>query len=197
MRRARPARSAPVAGGSGSDHAFFMGNEASARQTAPGPGGRPGSRRADALGLLASLAACFAAAALGGALTATSVGGWYQSLATPSWTPADWVFGPVWTALYAAMAVAAWLVWRSWGRYDTALLIFTVQLGLNVLWSALFFGLQSPGAALVEIVILWLAIAATVVAFWRRSRLAAALMVPYLAWVGYAAALNLALWRLN
>ena len=174
-----------------------MASEASTRPTQPGHGGRARSRRADALGLLASLSACFAVAALGGALTATSVGDWYQSVSAPSWTPADWVFGPVWTTLYATMAVAAWLVWRRSGRYDAALLLFTVQLGLNLLWSALFFGLQSPGAALVEIAILWLAIAATVVAFWRRSRLAAALMVPYLLWVSYAAALNAAIWRLN
>jgi tryptophan-rich sensory protein len=155
------------------------------------------SRRRDAVALLIALAVCFAASAIGGLITATSVDGWYQELARPTWNPPDWVFAPVWTTLFAAMAVAAWLVWRRDRRWTGALTLFAIQLALNVGWSALFFGLRSPGAALIEIVILVAAIAATAVAFWRRSRPAGALMIPYLLWVGFATALTAAIWRLN
>jgi tryptophan-rich sensory protein len=97
------------------------------------------------------------------------------------------------------MAVAAWLVWLRWEMPGAglALLLFLAQLGLNCLWSLLFFSLESPGPAVAEILVLWCAIAATIAAFWPVSRVAAALMVPYLAWVGFAAALNVAIWRLN
>lgn len=142
---------------------------------------------------------CFAAAAIGGALTAQSVGGWYQTLAKPAWNPPDWVFGPVWTLLYFLMGVAAWLVWRrsGWTEARWALLLFGVQLALNVIWSGLFFAAQAPGWAFAELLVLWIAIAATLAAFARRSRVAAALMAPYLAWTTFAAALNFAIWRLN
>ncbi len=154
-------------------------------------------RRAyDILGLIVSLAVCFAAAGIGGWLTSRSLETWYPTLVKPSWNPPDWVFGPVWTALYAMMAVAAWLVWRrragSW-----PLLLFGMQLALNVVWSGLFFACQSPGAAAVEVWVLWGAIIATLIAFWRFSRVAGALLVPYLLWVSFAAVLNFALWKLN
>jgi tryptophan-rich sensory protein len=126
-------------------------------------------------------------------------GEWYAGLAKPSWNPPNVVFGPVWTVLYLAMGVAAWLVWKRAGFQGApwALGLFGVQLALNALWSFLFFGLQAPFVAFVEIVVLWLAILATTVAFWRVSTAAGVLLLPYLAWVAFAAALNLTLWRLN
>lgn len=154
---------------------------------------------AQTVGLVLALLLVFFAAALGNWATMSNVGGWYQTLARPSWAPPDWVFGPVWTVLYAMMAVAAWLVWRQkgWRAARWPLTLFLVQLALNSLWSAIFFGLQQPAWACVEIVALWIAIAATLVAFWRRSRLAGALLLPYLLWVTFAAALNFEFARLN
>ncbi len=150
-------------------------------------------------GLVGFMAVCFLSAGLGAAFTATSVGGWYQTLAKPSWNPPDWLFGPVWTALYFLMAIAAWLVWRGhgWSAARTAFNWFVIQLALNVLWSFLFFGLQRPGLAFVEILVLWLSIVATCLAFQAKSRTAALLLVPYLAWTSFAVILNLTLWRLN
>lgn len=132
-------------------------------------------------------------------LTTPSIGGWYATLAKPAWTPPNWVFGPVWSLLYLAMAVAAWLVWRQVGfpRAASALNLFGVQLVLNVCWSAIFFGAHRPGLAFAEIVVLWLAILATMVAFRSLSRPAAWLLAPYLAWVAFAATLNFSIWRLN
>ncbi len=142
---------------------------------------------------------CVLVGALGAFATASSVATWYPTLTKPSWTPPDAWFGPVWTALYVAMGVAAWLVWRAreWNETRTPLVLFAVQLALNAAWSFLFFGLRSPGLALVEIVALWVAIVATLLAFGRVSRLAAWLLTPYLAWVSFAMALNLAIWTLN
>jgi len=151
-----------------------------------------------ALGLLGFVGVCLAASALGGLLTASSVGSWYQDLAKPSWNPPDWVFAPVWTTLYILMGVAAWRIWlEADDSRRRPLLLFGVQLALNVLWSALFFGLRSPLAALVEIWILFASIAATTIAFARLSGLAALLLIPYLMWVGFAGFLNAALWWLN
>jgi uncharacterized protein YbjT (DUF2867 family)/tryptophan-rich sensory protein len=154
---------------------------------------------AQVLGLLASVGICFVAAAIGGLLTAASVTDWYQTLAKPAWTPPDWLFGPVWSALYFAMAVAAWLVWRraDWTLSRGALALFGVQLALNVAWSGCFFAMRRPGLALIELFVLLAAIVATSAAFWRISRLAAALMLPYLAWSTFAAGLNFSIWRLN
>jgi translocator protein len=159
----------------------------------------PLSKRTQSIGLAAWLLVSFAAAGLGSIVTSTSVNGWYQQLARPSWNPPDWVFGPVWTTLFAMMAVAAWLVWRQAGLRQAAmpLGLFIAQLALNALWSVLFFGLRRPDLASLEIVVLWLAIAATIVAFWSRSKPAALLMCPYLAWVTFAAALNFVIARLN
>jgi len=155
----------------------------------------------DLLGLLGFIVLCFAAAGLGGYWTAPSVspGGWYCQIAKPSWTPPSWLFGPVWTALYLAMAVAGWLVWRrgGWAAHRGALVLFLVQLTLNAIWSGLFFGLHSPGLAMIEILLLWTAILLTALAFFRVSRLAGWLLVPYLLWVSFASVLNFAVWRLN
>jgi len=141
---------------------------------------------------------CFLAAGLGSLFTMVSLGGWYPALVKPSWNPPSWLFGPVWTVLYAMMAVAGWLVWRRGGPGGrTALQLFAVQLVLNVGWSAVFFGLQLPGLAFAEILVLWVAIAATLRTSWRVSRAAGILLVPYLLWVSFAAVLNFAIWRLN
>jgi translocator protein len=121
---------------------------------------------------------------------------WYAALAKPSWSPPSWVFAPVWTTLYLMMGVAAWLVWRTQGG-GTALVLWGVQLALNAAWTPLFFGLHRPDLAFAEIVTLWLFLLATVVACWRASATAGLLLIPYLAWVSFAAALNLAIWRLN
>jgi translocator protein len=151
------------------------------------------------IGLAVSVAVCFGAAALGSLLTTPSLESWYAALQKPSWTLPNWVFGPVWSALYLAMAIAAWLAWRAAGFPGSkpALALFAVQLGLNVCWSAVFFTLHRPGLAFAEIVLLWLFILLTVVAFWFLSRAAAWLMAPYLLWASFAAALNFAIWRLN
>jgi benzodiazapine receptor len=139
---------------------------------------------------------CFAAAAFGGLFMP---GEWYASLKKPSWNPSGWIFGPVWSALYTMMAVAAWLVWKRGGfaAQHRPLGLFLAQLTLNAAWTPLFFGLHWTGVAFAEIVLLWLTIAATLLAFRSVSRAAAWLLTPYLAWVGFAAVLNFTLWRLN
>lgn len=154
------------------------------------------SRRRDVLGLVAFVALCFGTAALGNTATARSVLEWYPGLRKPPWTPPNWVFGPVWTVLYGMMAVAGWLAWRD-ERSRTTTLVFLLQLLLNGAWSWLFFGLRRPDLALAGVVLLWLAIVATITAFWKISRLAVILFVPYLAWVTFAAFLNRAVVRLN
>jgi translocator protein len=151
------------------------------------------------IGLVVSMAVCFGAAGIGSMLTTPSIGGWYATLAQPAWAPPNWVFGPVWSLLYLAMAIAAWLVWRRVGfpRAASALNLFAIQLVLNVCWSAIFFGLHRPGLAFAEILLLWLAILTTMVAFRSFSRAAAWLLAPYLLWVAFAAMLNFSIWRLN
>jgi len=158
-----------------------------------------GGHARSAVALVVCVAVCLAAAGVGGLATSRSVATWYQTIEKPSWTPPGWVFGPVWTTLYLMMAVAAWLVWRragvSGGRL--ALTLFAAQLVLNAAWSWLFFGLQNPGAAFVELIVLWLAIVATLVAFWRTTAPAGWLMLPYLLWVTFAGVLNFTIWRMN
>lgn len=151
------------------------------------------------LGLVAAIGLCLAVGALGSVWTAESVRGWYAALAKPPINPPNWVFAPVWTALYAMMGFAAWRVWRRAGLGGAAgsLGLFCIQLALNLAWSYLFFGRHWIGIALFEIVVLWLAIAGTALAFARTDRFAAWLMAPYLAWVAYAAVLNAWIWALN
>ena len=159
----------------------------------------PGSKRGRLLGLLVFLVLVFAASAIGSVFTSMGQPEWYDTLRKPEWTPPGWLFGPVWTALYLAMAIAAWRVWTrtGWSGLRGPLGLFFAQLVLNVAWSGIFFGLRMPGLAFFEIVMLAAAIAATSVAFWRVSRLAGWLMVPYLLWVLFASMLNLSIWQLN
>jgi tryptophan-rich sensory protein len=154
------------------------------------------SKAISGLGLLGWLALAFGAATLGALF---GPGDWYGALRKPAWNPPGWIFAPVWTVLYASMGVAAWLVWSRVGARGRgrALGLFLVQLGLNALWSPLFFGLQSPGWAFVDISLLWLALVGTVVVFWQVRPSAGLLLLPYLVWVSFASALNLAIWRLN
>jgi tryptophan-rich sensory protein len=152
-------------------------------------------RAATGVSLVAWLVITFAAALVGSRFRP---GDWYASLAKPDWTPPGALFAPVWTALYTAMAIAAWLVWRRGGRSRTpALTLYVVQLALNALWSYLFFGLHRPGLALLDIGLLWAAILPVMVLFWRIRAAAGALILPYLLWVSFAACLNFAIWRLN
>ncbi len=124
-------------------------------------------------------------------------GPWYEALAKPEWTPPNWLFGPVWTILYVMIAVAGALVWRA-GAPLVLRVLWAAQLVLNGIWTPLMFGAHAIGAALIDITLLWLAIAGFVALGWRAGeRLAAILLLPYLAWVSYAAALNAAIWRLN
>ena len=157
------------------------------------------TRKRDTVGFGIFLALCLAVSAVGGAVTATSVGSWYPSLAKPPFNPPNWIFAPVWTALYFMMALAGWRVWRREGlrRARWALSLYALQLALNLAWSILFFGLRLIGVALLEIVVLLLAILATTVVFWQRDRAAGLLFIPYAGWVGFAAVLNAALWQLN
>ena len=153
----------------------------------------------DALGLIAAVLICSLAAAVGGAATAGAVRTWYPTLRKPTWNPPARLFGPVWSVLYLMMAVAVWLIWRVRDTADVrlALWLFAAQLALNVLWSVVFFGLRRPGTALVDIVVLWFAIAFTTVAFWPIDPIGSVLLLPYLAWVTFAAVLNWSIVRLN
>ncbi len=123
----------------------------------------------------------------------------YAELARPSWAPPAWLFGPVWTLLYALMGVAAWLVWRKHGFAGArlALRVYLVQLAANTLWSWLFFGWRLGGPAFAEVLVLWALIVTTIVLFWQRNRLAAAMLLPYIAWVSFASVLNFVVWRMN
>ena len=144
------------------------------------------------------VAICFGAAGVGGCFTVSSVRTWYPRLLKPAGTPPSWVFGPVWSVLYLLMGTAAWLVWQERSSHvSLPLVLFFGQLILNAAWSFIFFGLRRPGLALIEILILLLAIALTTMSFSAHSRYAFWLMMPYLGWVAYATYLNLGLWRLN
>lgn len=143
--------------------------------------------------------ACFCVVGVGQLFFGGEPGDWYRSLQKPSFTAPDWLFGPVWTALYVCMGLAAWFVWRKrlTSHVLVALGLFVLQLVLNAAWSPIFFGCRNPGLAFAEIVALWIAIVATVLSFFRISAPAGWLMVPYLAWVSFATVLNGFIWRMN
>jgi tryptophan-rich sensory protein len=150
----------------------------------------------DWIALAGFVAACFAAASSGAFFRP---GDWYRGLRKPAWTPPNWLFAPAWTLLYILIAVSGWLVWRKTGLAGApaAFAAYVLQLVLNAGWSAIFFGMRRPDLALFEVVALWIAIALTIVTFGQVEPFAALLLVPYLAWVTFAAALNLSVWRLN
>jgi benzodiazapine receptor len=150
--------------------------------------------------LAASVVLCMLAGFIGSIFTTPKIGGWYAGIAKPSFNPPNWLFGPVWTALYMMMAIALYLVWRKGlaaKGVKVALAVFFVQLALNTLWSYAFFGAQSPLAGLVVIVALWSMIAASIAAFAPISRAAAVLLVPYILWVSFASILNASIYFLN
>lgn len=156
--------------------------------------------RTDVLGLGAAVLVPLGVGGLGGFATARSIPTWYAGLEKPSWNPPNWLFGPAWTLLYVLMGVASWLVWRQSRKgkaVGLALTLYGIQLALNLAWSFIFFGARRPFWAMVEIVPLWCFIAATMVQFYKVSRTAGALLIPYQLWVSFATALNVAVWRLN
>ena len=178
---------------------------------APNPTSRPSARTHSILALIGLLLLCYAVAALGAVSTAPSIPTWYAALAKPSFNPPNTLFAPVWTALYGLMAIAAWLVWRipkdnphtsyrQSGRQSgrrSGLALFAVQLLLNALWTPVFFHFHQLLPALVIIACLDIAILLTTLRFWKVDRVAALLMLPYLAWVSFATALNYQIYRLN
>ena len=147
--------------------------------------------------LLVFLVFTLAVGFVAGQVTAPNIASWYAHLAKPSFNPPNWVFAPVWTALYVLIAVAAWRYWRVAGWRSKGLALWLIQLALNFAWSFIFFGAHNPGAALADLVVLWLAIAATLTVFWRTDRPAGVLLIPYLAWVSFAGLLNFWVWQLN
>lgn len=156
------------------------------------------SSKSKALALIVSFVVAFTAAAFG-AIASIQAPEFYLSLARPSWAPPPWLFGPVWTLLYSMMAIAAWLVWKEsgWTRARHALSLYVIQLALNGLWTWLYFTWRLGAVALFEISVLWLLIAFTAHLFWRHKAIAGILLLPYLAWVGFAGALTLSTWQLN
>lgn len=156
------------------------------------------TRQQQILGLIGWFIVSFAVSALG-AIASIEARSFYAGLVQPDWAPPGWLFGPVWTLLFALMAIAAWLVWRNGGfrANRAALALFLVQLAFNALWSWLFFAWRLGGPAFADILLLWVLILATLVAFWRVRPLAGALLIPYLLWVSFAAFLNYAVWQLN
>lgn len=159
-------------------------------------------QRRPLISLGVAIVLCELVGASGAVFTARGLESWYPTLIRPALAPPDWVFAPVWTTLFAFMGAAAWLGWRNLtgpnaGKARRALGFFAVQFVLNLAWSAAFFGAQSIAAGLAVIVLLWLAIVATIAAFDRVDRRAAVLLIPYLVWVSFAAYLNFAFWTLN
>ncbi len=150
--------------------------------------------------LVGFLLTSYAAAGIGSLFTRHSLGPWYDGLRKPGWTPSGWIIGLIWSVLYTLMGIAAFLTWRKGDEkleVRMSLGAYVIQLNLNILWSALFFGLRSPGWALAEIVVLWLSIAEWLRTTARVDRTAAALIAPYLAWVTFAGVLNARIWLLN
>jgi len=150
--------------------------------------------------LIISIAICLLAGVLGSVFTTPAIPTWYATLIKPSFAPPNCVFFPVWTTLFIMMGISLFLVWQKGldnGKVKIALSIFGVQLILNVLWSAVFFGLKSPLAGLIVISILWIFILFTILVFMKVSRTAALLLIPYILWVSFAAVINFFIWRLN
>lgn len=150
--------------------------------------------------LFISLIICNLAGGVGSIFTSNAISEWYQYLNKPSFNPPNWIFGPVWTLLYSLMGIALYLIWkRGLENKDVnyAVRFFLIHLIFNALWSLLFFGLRNPLLGLIEIVVLWAMIVASIVMFYRINKLAGVLLVPYLLWVSFATVLNYYLWQLN
>lgn len=147
-------------------------------------------------GLLIWIVICFVPALIGSQF---GPGDWYEALSKPEWNPPNWIFGPVWTVLYLLMGISVWIIWKNYGFKLATIPIayFIAQLVLNALWSWFFFGMHNIGLALVDIVLLWVLILIIMIMFWRLSTLAGALLLPYIAWVSFAAVLNYYIWNLN
>lgn len=149
------------------------------------------------LPLIISLAVPFAVAYLGSSVTTPSIGNWYASLNKPSFSPPNWIFGPIWTLLFLLMGIASYLVWKKQKKIKAPLKLYGLQLVFNFLWSYFFFGLHWPDLALLDIILLWVFIFFTVRSFYRVKKTAAYLLYPYLAWVSFASILNLSIFLLN
>lgn len=152
------------------------------------------------LKLIVSIGISLAAGVIGSIFTTPSISGWYATLQKPFFTPPSWVFGPAWTTLYILMGIALFLVWNKGIHHrgvKLAMSIFGVQLVLNALWSIIFFGMQNPFYALIEVIILWFAILVTIVIFYRIDKRAGLLLIPYILWVSFASVLNYYVWLLN
>lgn len=150
--------------------------------------------------LVGAIAVCELAGVIGSVFTTPAIPGWYAGISKPELNPPNWIFGPVWTSLFALMGIALYLVWQKKlenKKAKEAINYFILQLILNVAWSAIFFGLKNPAAAFFEIILLWLAILATIITFAKVSRPAAWLLLPYILWVTFAAYLNYTIWILN
>ncbi len=157
-------------------------------------------RLGDIVKLLVSLAACLGAGFIGSLFTRAAITDWYSLLQKPFFTPPNWLFAPVWSLLYILMGISAFIVWRKGIKefqVRQGLIIFLIQLMLNTLWSYAFFGLKSPLWGLIVIVPLWTAILLTMINFYRVSKTASLLLIPYILWVSYATALNLSIYLLN
>jgi benzodiazapine receptor len=150
--------------------------------------------------LIAAILVCQITGFIGSFFTIPSIPTWYASIQKPAFTPPNWVFAPVWTTLFLLMGISLYLIWEKGlerKELKFAVSVFVIQLALNVIWSVLFFGLQSPFLAFVEIVFLWIAILVNIIVFYRISKLAGGLLVPYILWVSVAAYLNYSVWILN
>lgn len=157
-------------------------------------------KSSDSTKLIISITICLLAGFLGSIFTAPSIPVWFETLAKPSFAPPNWLFFPVWTVLFMMMGISLFIIWKmdmKNQKVRKALILFGAQLVLNVLWSAAFFGLKSPLAGLIDIIILWILILFTTLNFIQLSRAAGLLLIPYLLWVSFAAILNFAIWRLN
>ena len=158
------------------------------------------TKLSNGLKLIISIIVCQLAGIIGSIFTTPAISTWYKTLEKPSFNPPNWIFAPVWTALFLLMGISAFLIWREGikkPQVKIALNIFLIQLILNVLWSVLFFGLKLPIAGFFEIILLWLAILLTVISFFKISIPAGILLIPYILWVSFASILNFALWKLN
>jgi tryptophan-rich sensory protein len=149
------------------------------------------------LKLVISLVICFFAAGVGSYFTIPEIKTWYTQIQKPSWNPPNYLFGPVWTTLYTLMGISLWLIWVKSEKAKMPILVFFIQLTLNAIWSIIFFNLHNISLALVDIILLFAAIIVTIVSFWKVSKIASILLIPYLLWVGFASCLNYAIYKLN